>query len=431
MKNLILICCMIFAAVRVQSQILEENFGYPVDDSIGAHGWVTFSGGSVNRLLVTSPGLIYPDYEKSDIGLSTSLVSVGQDAYKSFSLNQTSGSLYASFMVRVDSAKNSGDYFCSYLPSTNTTNFCGRCYVKKFSGGNIAFGLSKTTSGSGGIFYSDSVYTIGVTYLLILKYTFNTGSVTDDQVSLIILTSGVPANEPLPTIGPVTGTATDPADLGRFALRQGSVSSSPALKIDGICVTNSWNTALPVELSLFNASVSGRNVSLYWTVSSETNNSGFEIERADKNNLSWKKIFFINGNGNINYPQNYSFTDRALSTGIYYYRLKQIDFNGSYKYYFLNNEVEIGIPSKYNLSQNFPNPFNPVTVINYDLPKRAQVNLILYDINGREVMSAVNEKQEAGYYSVSIKASHLPSGVYFYTLKTNDYMKTMKMMLVK
>jgi Secretion system C-terminal sorting domain len=431
MKNLILICCMMLATMHVQAQILEEDFDYPAGDSIGAYGWTSFSGGSTNRLVVTSPGLIYNGYTKSDIGFATTVLSTGQDAYKPFSSNQTSGSLYASFMVSIDSAKNSGDYFCAYLTSTSTTSFFGRCYARKTSNGNIAFGLSKTTSGSGGIFYGDSIYTTGVTYLLILKYTFNTGSNTDDEVSLFILTAGVPSIEPAPSIGPVTGSASDPADLGRFALRQGTASSSPTLQIDGIAVSNSWNTVLPVEMETFSSSVSGRNVSLYWTISAQTNNSGFEIERAGKFNSVWKKIGFINGNGNSSVPQNYSFTDVAVNTGVYYYRLKQVDYNGFHEYYYLNHEVEIGIPGKYNLSQNFPNPFNPVTVINYDLPKAADVRLGLYDITGKKVMSVVNEKQEAGYYSVSVNASQLSSGIYFYSLTADDYIKTKSMMLVK
>ncbi|MDQ3019920.1 MAG: T9SS type A sorting domain-containing protein [Bacteroidota bacterium] len=430
MKNLILICCMILATSQVHSQILDENFDYPVGDSIGAHGWTSFSGGGINRLLITSPGLIYNEYTKSDIGLATSLVSVGQDSYKPFTSSQTSGSLFASFMIRVDSAKNSGDYFCAYHPSTNT-NFFGRCYIKKFANGNIAFGISKTTAASGGIFYGDSVYTTGVTYLLVLKYTFNTVSTTDDEVSLFILTSGIPAIEPLPSIGPVSGTASDPADLGRFALRQGSTSSSPALKIDGISVTNNWNTVLPVEMSLFNSSVNGRNVSLYWTVNNQINNSGFEIERADNFNNVWGKIHFVKGTANSTSQQSYSFIDRSLRTGVYYYRLKQIDLNGSYKYYFLSNEIEIGIPNKYSLSQNFPNPFNPETIINYDLPKTASVKLGVYDITGKEVLSVVNEKQEAGYYSYKINAQKLSSGVYFYTLRTDDFLSTKRMLLVK
>ncbi len=431
MKNLILICCMIFATSQVFAQILDENFDYPAGDSLGSHDWISFSGGATNRLLITSPGLIYNDYPKSDIGFATTLTSTGQDAYKSFISNQSSGSIYASFMVRVDTAKNSGDYFCSYLSSTSTTGFFGRCYVRKTSNDNIAFGISKTTSGSGGILYGDSVYTTGITYLLVLKYKFNTCSTTDDEVSLIILTSGVPSVEPPPSIGPVTGTASDPADLGRFALRQGTTSSSPILRLDGITVTKDWNTALPVEMSLFSSFVNGRNVSLFWTVNSEENNSGFEIDRAVSNEPGWQKIGFVNGNGNINFQQNYSFVDRSVSTGVYYYRLKQIDFNGSYKYYFLNNEVQIGVPNKYNLSQNFPNPFNPSTVINYDLPKAADVQLELYDITGKTVMRVVNEKQDAGYYSVKLNASQLSSGVYFYSLRTNDFLNTKRMLLVK
>jgi len=126
---------------------------------------------------------------------------------------------------------------------------------------------------------------------------------------------------------------------------------------------------LPVELSSFSSIISGRNVELKWTTSSEINNSGFEIERAlNTSNLKFSKIGFIAGAGNSNEVRNYSFIDRNLEKGNYKYRLKQIDFNGNFSYFNLNSDINIGVPDKFELSQNYPNPFNPVTKINYDLP---------------------------------------------------------------
>ncbi|MBK8552951.1 MAG: hypothetical protein IPL53_18575 [Ignavibacteria bacterium] len=77
---------------------------------------------------------------------------------------------------------------------------------------------------------------------------------------------------------------------------------------------------------------------------------------------------------------SYTFTDRGLATGNYNYRLKQIDFNGNYEYFNLNNEVNIGIPLIFDLSQNYPNPFNPVTKINFDLPSDAITVLRIFDV---------------------------------------------------
>ena len=93
------------------------------------------------------------------------------------------------------------------------------------------------------------------------------------------------------------------------------------------------------------------------------------------------------------------------------------------------------IPVKYSLGQNFPNPFNPSTIINYQLPKNNYVKLVVYDILGREVATLVNKKQIAGNYKVEFNATNYPSGVYFYKLSATgdagNFVQTKKMLLLK
>jgi len=431
MKKFILLVCFLLVSSQSYSQLLMENFDYPVGDSLGAHGWVSFSGGATNLLSVTSPGLTFTDYAGSGIGNATTVVNSGQDAYKSFTSNATSGSIYTSMMVNVVVGRT-GDYFAAYLPSTSTTLFNARLYVKLAANGNLAFGISKTTAGSGGIFYGDSTFSTGVTYLLVLKYTFNVGSTTDDDITLYAFSGAVPSTEPGTTyVGPVTGTATDVADLGRFALRQGSTASSPNIIVDGLYTETSWNNnVLPVELASFTSLINKRDVTLNWATSAETNNSGFEIERSSSNS-EWSKVGSVVGNGTTNSAVNYTFTDRNLASGNYSYRLKQIDFNGNFEYFNLNNEVNIGIPVKFDMSQNYPNPFNPSTTINYDIPADGKVSVKLFDMSGKEVAVLVNEVKTAGYYSVKFNASSLSSGVYFYNITADNFTATKKMMLVK
>ena len=176
---------------------------------------------------------------------------------------------------------------------------------------------------------------------------------------------------------------------------------------------------------------------LKWLTSSEINNSGFEIQRAIENgkwkieNGKWSKIGFVSGSGTTNEPREYSFTDRNLETGKYKYRLKQLDFNGNFEYFELPDAVTIGIPDKFSLAQNYPNPFNPSTTINYQIVAPGKVTLALYDLNGREVKSLVNEVKEAGYYTVSLNASDLSSGIYFYSLTSGNSVMTKKLTLVK
>ncbi|MBS1492025.1 MAG: T9SS type A sorting domain-containing protein [Bacteroidetes bacterium] len=190
------------------------------------------------------------------------------------------------------------------------------------------------------------------------------------------------------------------------------------------------DAALPVELSSFTSNVNLNNVKLSWSTISELNNSGFEIERKSESS-AWTKINNIAGNGTSNIVHNYSYEDKNLTEGKYNYRLKQIDFNGNFKYYSLFNEVIIGAPKNFALSQNYPNPFNPSTIIKYELPLEAFVTLKVYDMIGKEVANLVSESKASGYYTVKFDASKLSSGIYFYKLQAGDFVAVKKLMLVK
>lgn len=187
---------------------------------------------------------------------------------------------------------------------------------------------------------------------------------------------------------------------------------------------------VPVELASFSAEVNGNNVLLSWITASEINNQGFHIERRDNKNEEWKNIDFVNGNGTTTEPQSYSFVDENLSTGKYQYRLKQTDFDGTFEY---SNtiEVEVSIPTRFSLNQNFPNPFNSVTSIQYAIANKQFVTLKVYDIIGKEIATLVNENKEAGNYSVDFNAAELPSGVYIYQLSTAGFTQIKKMILTK
>lgn len=197
-----------------------------------------------------------------------------------------------------------------------------------------------------------------------------------------------------------------------------------------------WNSALPVELLSFVSTVNRNEVKLDWSTNSELNNSGYDIERtaAGTNSILWAKVGFVEGNGTSSEQKRYSFTDRNLITNVYNYRLKQIDYSGNFKYYDLRSDVTIGIPQSFALHQNYPNPFNPSTKITFELPSDGLVKLIIYDVSGKEVYSAINNYQ-AGYYSQDINGSNLGSGAYFYKLNFEgsgkSFEKTMKMILVK
>ena len=95
------------------------------------------------------------------------------------------------------------------------------------------------------------------------------------------------------------------------------------------------------------------------------------------------------------------------------------------------NSSNNSAPAEFSLEQNYPNPFNPSTTIHYSVPKNSFVTLKVYDALGRQVALLADDYKTAGSYSVTYDASHLASGIYYYTLSSNDILLTKKMILVK
>jgi len=179
------------------------------------------------------------------------------------------------------------------------------------------------------------------------------------------------------------------------------------------------NNPIPVELTSFSASVIDDKVHLNWQTATETNNYGFEIERAplQSNNSTWSKIGFVAGFGTIAESRNYGFTDNNVQSGKYSYRLKQIDFDGKVNY---SDEINIEIRLlTYSLKQNYPNPFNPNTKINFSLQTNSKVVLKVIDVLGQEVATLINQNMNSGAYSYDFDASALNSGIYIYTLEAS------------
>ncbi len=199
-------------------------------------------------------------------------------------------------------------------------------------------------------------------------------------------------------------------------------------------------SSVPVELTSFTANTSGSTVILNWSTETETNNRGFEVERGQRPEVSgqrsdWDKIGYVPGSGTTTQPKSYSFNDEDISAGTYEYRLKQLDFAGTFKY---SNTVEINIsiPVQYSLSQNYPNPFNPATNISFSLKTDAKVTLNVYNALGQEVASLINGNMNAGEHNLKFDASVLSSGIYFYTLDAKgkdgeNFITSKKMILLK
>ncbi|MBD3291224.1 T9SS type A sorting domain-containing protein [candidate division KSB1 bacterium] len=199
------------------------------------------------------------------------------------------------------------------------------------------------------------------------------------------------------------------------------------------------HSAVPVELTTFEAFIDKNNVLLKWTTATESNNFGFEVQRRKSGASEWQILNFVKGHGTTANPCSYSYLDENLEPGNYAYRLKQIDFNGQFE---LSQELEISLnaPAYFSLQQNYPNPFNPVTKINYQIPgdpgKRIAVSLDIYNLLGEKVKSLVSQTQSAGYHSIywngmDDNGNVVPTGIYVYRLQAGRYIATKRMVLMK
>jgi hypothetical protein len=206
--------------------------------------------------------------------------------------------------------------------------------------------------------------------------------------------------------------------------------------------TKLTQSLLPVELSSFVTKALGRNIVLNWETKTEVNFNKFEIERClvncNNTSLNWIQIGTVPASGNSNSSKKYFFNEKDLQSGKYQYRLKMIDNDGVFKYSDISIS-EIAIPKDFVLNQNFPNPFNPATRIEYRVPADSKIILEVYDITGKKIAELVNQDQPAGYYSVDFESSFvkLSSGVYIYRILAVDkatgknFTAVRKMLLMK
>ena len=205
--------------------------------------------------------------------------------------------------------------------------------------------------------------------------------------------------------------------------------------LDAAEVAATWNISIvPVELTSFTASVTGNDVKLLWETATETNNSGFSIERKSEGS-QYLEVGFVPGHGTTSEPMSYSFNDQNLRTGEYTYRLKQIDFDGTVNF---SDEVSVDViaPAEFSLDQNYPNPFNPSTKITFSLAADSKVSLKVFDVIGQEVASLINQDLSAGVHNYTFNATGINSGVYFYRIEATgingtEFVDVKKMILVK
>lgn len=199
-------------------------------------------------------------------------------------------------------------------------------------------------------------------------------------------------------------------------------------------VTLTVENEIPVELTSFNYRTGNGEIILNWQTATEVNNSGFEIQRKVRVGTqiaTWETVGFVRGAGTTTSVQKYSWADKEVSQiGTYFYRLKQVDYDGSFNYSDIV-EVEVSKPMIFELGANYPNPFNPSTRIKYYVPEKSDVQINVYDVLGNKVDVLVNQSIDAGVHEVTFDASNFSSGTYVYEMRAGNFTKRSKMLLIK
>jgi hypothetical protein len=194
------------------------------------------------------------------------------------------------------------------------------------------------------------------------------------------------------------------------------------------------DAVVPVELTTFTTESLSGEVIIKWQTSTETNNRGFEVQKSQKSKVKsqtdWLTVSFVEGNGTTTEVNEYIYRDKIEKPGSYYYRLKQIDFDGTTTY---SPEIEVDItrPTEFTLMQNYPNPFNPATTIRFTIPVKTDLVIAVYNSLGEKVSDLFKGEMEVGYHQVKFDASNLSSGVYFYRFESKQFVDVKKMVLTK
>ena len=189
-------------------------------------------------------------------------------------------------------------------------------------------------------------------------------------------------------------------------------------------------SALPVELTSFDAVVDRATVLLKWETASETNNAGFQVEHRYFDG-DFEAMDFVEGHGTIEAPQRYRYRAENLDPGRHVFRLKQIDFDGTFEYH-PEVEVFVDLPGTYALSGAYPNPFNPETQVTLMVATPQQVRVDVYDVVGRRVALLHDGLLEADQlHRFVFDARNLPSGIYLYRILGERFRDTKSVMLVK
>jgi hypothetical protein len=447
--------------INVNAQIFTETFNYnegalmdvtnlnitspyyPVAQNNVSNGvWTNGSTSTFDDpILVQAGALTYPGYTLSGVGkkIFCPNLTANTSNNRGFATFPTQQTVYYSFMIKMKDVtglsaypSTNGEYFTGVWATGNATNANYRgltCFQAGSAIGKWRIGVRSNQPTTVATSWVGIDLDTMTTYLVVVKYERNNPTCK----ASLWLNPSLLGSEPTPdavndfgAVDPIPGNT----DVGRFGIYQRG--DRPHVWLGGIRVGTTWGTsATPVELTSFSAVASKSDVKLMWVTASELNNAGFEVERTITNSNSWMKVGFVPGTGTSTTSQNYIFVDENLAAGKYVYRIKQVDFDGSIKYYG-NVEVELITVGQYYLSEAYPNPFNPSTNINFTVAENSITTLKIYNSLGQLVNTIFNGIAESGKdYNVIFSGDNLSNGIYFAVLESANKLLTKKLILLK
>jgi hypothetical protein len=442
---------------NISGEILaSETFNtYTNGNLAGQNGWVKFGSGP-EPVVANTDTLHYPGYEFNGgsyinfpVNSSTTSRVYKDFADTTYSMTSPGTVAYLSLLLKLDTTYTTANqYFFSLGSAPGTSNYYAKLFAQKITDSTFYLGVSKTSNTAA---FSSKVLRTGQTHLVVVRYNVNNTALNQTGNTCYMWINPISGNEP------DTALADAKVYAGQGDFGSAHISSvmwhnrgvnNPKGSIDGIRLAVSSNSSeaawialapgnVPVELTSFTSTVSNGKIVLLWSTATETNNSGFEVERKEGN--SWTTLGFVKGSGSSTSSKSYSFTDESVNSGRFSYRLKQIDFDGTYTYSNVVN-AEIGQPNSFMLSQNYPNPFNPSTKIDYQVPAESRVKIEMYNVTGEKIAELIDTDHAAGFYSLNVNTSlfkNISSGVYIYKMSATEkasgksFINTKKMMLMK
>jgi hypothetical protein len=401
---------MFVITLTAKSQVIfADNFEYGAT----AGSIITLSGGKwVENTNVSATNIIQYDPSSSltfsslvTKGGKLNILNNGQDITAAMASSVTSGDVYAGMLINFSAAQTTGDYFFHFMPTVTTNSFYGRVFVK-LNGTNINFGLMKNSGGS--VPYSSTGYSLNTTYCIVLKYSFNAGTTTDDVATLYVFDAATGLPDLEPGTSEISQTInTDATGIGAIAVRQGAASAAPTASIDNIVVSTTWSSMkslMPLQLKSFNCIPNKNGLELKWQSTNEINFDYYSLEKST-NGKDFNKLATIKGIGRNGNTTDYSFFDTEIGTA-QYYRLKMVDKDGTYKYSQVIYNKSFGGNIHLNV---YPNPATDYVVVSH--PKVSIAETIkLCDMNGKTIkviQPVLNTLQTTVNTSDLIKGSYV------------------------